>query len=421
MIKKDKIVYTDYIEPVVFRDKAIDINTKRGKRAATKMAHRITEGKERIENVPSSYRNYVNGVLYGSMPTSKAIDKAGRKFAPVIAGAAAAPWLISGGIAAYTNPVTKAIIDGIGTVDGIRNAASKNGVRKTIRLAKEKDYWGAAKSGIGDVFDIAGGLGFVDDAYRYTKGAGKRLAEVVFRMGPAIHMNPSKHIKNQFLNKDALNYILNPYANPNLAYNLPLKYSGNFADISGDVVQPFKGDVIDKFLRKVPVSSNFSHTEVPIELQKYILKNYPNKDIKFIDLGEVYSPITIPEYIHTLKDGDFIKAPGSHSRGGLATTNWDKYLPKDKYLLDPGGYNKYYSRKGNDLIEHGYDIWKFNADDYIKRYLPDLSVEELKKLSLSERIKRNVKRKIYHTGLKFIDEQGVPIIHRWHSTFKDIY
>ena len=91
MVKKDKIVYTDYIEPVVFRDKAININTKRGKRAATRMANRIATGKEKIENVPASYRNYVNGVLYGSLPTSKAIDKAGRNFAPVVAGAAAAP------------------------------------------------------------------------------------------------------------------------------------------------------------------------------------------------------------------------------------------------------------------------------------------------------------------------------------------
>lgn len=409
MAKKDKIVYTDYIEPIVFRDRAIDINTKRGKRAATKMAHRIAKGKERIENVPASYRNYVNGVLYGSMPTTKAIDNAGKKFAPVLAGAAVAPWLISGGIAAYTNPVTKAIIDGIGAVDGIRNAASKNGIRKTVRLAKEKDYWGAAKSGIGDVLDIAGGVGFVDDAYRYTKGAGKRLAEAVVRIGDSA--DSSMFIKDQLFNKNALNYILNPYADPKLAYNLPYKYSGEAAGTTG----AHYGDVVDQYFRKVPVRSNFDSSEIHPELAEYIRKNYKGRNVAYVDLGEV---MDIRPYgsFGDLADGERIYSNATSS--GLGRGSVFNY----KEVLDPGGYNAFSVRQGDDLKHIGYDIWKFNPNDYMSRYNPRAYNLFPKHPKLNMAInKSKLTRVIPKMGLKFIDRMGDPIVYKFTKTTPGYY
>lgn len=406
MSKEDKIVYKDRIKPVVFKSKAININTKKGKRSATRMANRIAEGKERIENVPASYKNYVNGVLYGSMPTSKAIDKAGRKFAPVVVGAAAAPWLISGGIAAYTNPVTKAIIDGIGAVDGIRNAASKNGVRKTIRLAKEGNTIGAIKSGVGDIFDIAGGIGLAGDVYRYGKGAAKRLAEAVVRIGD--QAGKVSYIKNQLLNKDAINYILNPLADPNLAYKLPYKYSGEAPE---GVRNAHYGDVIDQYFRKVKVPNTLSKKDISVGMKNYIETYYPKRDVAYVDLGELAKrPIN---FSVTLRDGEIFK-------DGVSAV----YLRTvDGRALDPGGYNYIATRKGNDLLETGYDIWKFNADDYAKRYPGHMDAEFN---TYDEKIKNFIKKfelskKLPYYGLKFIDKMGSPIVYKFTKTTPGYY
>lgn len=401
MAKKDKIVYTDYIEPIVFRDKAIDINTKRGKQAATRMAYRVAEGKEKIENVPASYRNYVNGVLYGSIPTSKAIDKSGRKFAPVVAGAAVAPWLISGGIAAVANPLVKTTFDIIGSLDGIRNATSNNGVRKTIRLAKEGNVAGSIKSGIGDIFDIAGGIGLAGDIYRYGKGSAKRLAEAIVRIGDTAHNIHS--VKKQLLNKNTLNYVLNPYANPNLAYNLPYRYSG--VSLS---TQAYKGDIVDKYFRKVPIGNSLDKNTIPEGLKNYINKHYKNKDVKYIDLGKVdfvgtenmYTPIVID-----LKDGQSVLLGEKSS--GIEMFDEFNHIPRG--LLDPGGYNALYSRKGDNLIQEGFDIWKFQPDDYRKRY-PN-----------SRNVINNTQDKLIKLGLKFIDSQGSPLVHKFTYKHPNFY
>lgn len=55
-----------------------------------------------------------------------------------------------------SSPFLRVGLDTAGTVDGIRNVFSENGVQKTVRKYKEGDYRGAIKSGFGDVLDIAG-------------------------------------------------------------------------------------------------------------------------------------------------------------------------------------------------------------------------------------------------------------------------
>lgn len=111
------------------------------------------------------YNRYIGG-QFGDY-VSNSISNAGTKLAPVLAGAAAFPFALNLGMAAYANPFVRTALDVIGTIDGVRNFVSDNGVSKTVRLAKEGDTWGAVKSGIGDVFDIAS----IGDLYTGAKTA----------------------------------------------------------------------------------------------------------------------------------------------------------------------------------------------------------------------------------------------------------
>ena len=76
--------------------------------------------------------------------------------------------------ATLNNPYVNAVL----TADGVRNAFSDNGLQKTYRLAKEGNYWGATRSGVGDALDLWGGynmfkkglkLPIVKDIYTSTK------------------------------------------------------------------------------------------------------------------------------------------------------------------------------------------------------------------------------------------------------------
>lgn len=353
-------------------------------------------------NSEEEYNRY-QGEKFGEY-VSNEISKAGTKLAPILVGTAVAPWAISGGIAAYTNPITKSIIDLAGSIDGIKNAASKNGVRKTIRLTKEGNIKGAIKSGIGDVFDIAGGVGLAGDLYKYGKGASKRLAEAVLRIGDQAHI-PSV-VKKQIINKDALNYILNPYANPNLAYNLPYRYSGNSVGSNA-----FKGDIIDQYLRKVPVKSTLSVDDVPIFMKDYISKNYPHKDIAYIDLGELAKGYSGADFTETFTPAIINLTEGQSFKTGARSTGLyaEDGLFFTKDVLDPGGYNAIYTRNGDDLIQTGFDIWKFNADDYLKSHFT---------IKMN---KTKLKNALIKQGLRFIDSQGTPLVHKFTTTIPNFY
>lgn len=73
---------------------------------------------------------------------------------PAAAGTGVLSSILGGAKAIYANPTLRLALDTIGAVDGIRNATSDNGIKKTIDLAQEGDVWGALKSGAGDAFDI---------------------------------------------------------------------------------------------------------------------------------------------------------------------------------------------------------------------------------------------------------------------------
>lgn len=128
--------------------------------------------------------------------TSEGISNAGKKLAPVLAGAAVAPYVISTGAVALANPYVRTALDLIGTVDGVRNAFTENGVKKTIRLAKEGDVKGAVKSGIGDVLDLAG----ISDLARTVSlfNRSNRALHAFNTISPIGYDKPVERFKNWF-------------------------------------------------------------------------------------------------------------------------------------------------------------------------------------------------------------------------------
>lgn len=107
-----------------------------------------------------------------------------------IALGAAGPTIIS----AYSNPFVRTALDVVSGIDGIRNATTDNGIRKTIRLAKKGDTWETIKSGIGDVFDVAGISDLVRIASRFNKT--NRALHAYNTISPEGYDSPMQRFKN---------------------------------------------------------------------------------------------------------------------------------------------------------------------------------------------------------------------------------
>lgn len=114
-----------------------------------------------------------------------AANKVGLGLGAVGLSVAAAPIIGTGigaglnGYAAFqaAHPIIATGIDVAGTVDGIRNFFSGNGVQKTARLIKEGNFGRAALSGVGDAFDIMGTGQFVN--------LGRKIITPAYRAGHA--------------------------------------------------------------------------------------------------------------------------------------------------------------------------------------------------------------------------------------------
>jgi hypothetical protein len=80
------------------------------------------------------------------------------------------------GIQAFrtAHPIISGAIDAGLTIDGVRNALSDNGVKKTINYATEGNWGRAAASGTMDALDLLGGVGLIGNVVkgvRYFKSA----------------------------------------------------------------------------------------------------------------------------------------------------------------------------------------------------------------------------------------------------------
>jgi len=83
------------------------------------------------------------------------------------------------------HPIATGLWDAYWAGDGIaRNLFGDSGVKKTIRLAKEGDTWGALKSGAGDALDLLG----VSDILQL----GTKIANPLYRAGHAyVNISPA--------------------------------------------------------------------------------------------------------------------------------------------------------------------------------------------------------------------------------------
>jgi hypothetical protein len=103
----------------------------------------------------------------------------------------AAPVIVNG-IKAFraTHPIISGAIDTGLTVDGVRNALSDKGVKKTLNYIKDGNWGRAAASGTMDILDLLGGIGLVGDAARYSKKAFNRFLESLIRIGDNFSAKP---------------------------------------------------------------------------------------------------------------------------------------------------------------------------------------------------------------------------------------
>jgi hypothetical protein len=271
----------------------------------------------------------------------------------------------------------------------------------------------------------------------YANGTHKRWAEAVLRMGDAARESGSMaesvlniisgkelypykadgltrkealkkvfdsykdlgHLSKQFLNKNTLRYIFDPKADPNLAYNMPIAYSGEVAGAKapGGRGSAHRGDIIDQFLGKTraPMEERVAIEDLPEDLQKYFREKYPKlKTVRTSDLG---TTSLAPDLEYTYD-----------SNGEMAIGETRKYLDMhasipgktwDEPLIDPGHHYNLYTRTGENTYEgYGRDVYKYNADDFEKAngYGSGL-LAKLKKL-----------------GLGLVDSAGEPIVYKWH-------
>ena len=145
-------------------------------------------------------QTYAQGYLRGAKPMTEKQNEFGYKYAaPALAIAATAPFAVEGlalaspyigsglqsasqflagvsdaamanpYIGKVYNPLTRTLLDTWLSGQGIVDAISDNGIRKTVRLAKEGDAWGAMKSGAVDLMNILGANDFLNVASRFNK------------------------------------------------------------------------------------------------------------------------------------------------------------------------------------------------------------------------------------------------------------
>lgn len=157
-------------------------------------------------------------------------------------------------------------------------------------------------------------------------------------------------------------------------------------------------DMIDAFLYKKPISYKYGHRYVSKgngfdAFDDYISKNYPEKAKDIVVYEHIpdnvrFSKInTVPEKTNKWI-GDEKYTQSTFKQSPLIVRN------ASGFITNVGGHM--IQTADGDFIRAA-DIWKFNPDEYIKRWLPELK-------------KTPIKRFFIKQGLKRVDKLGTPVI-----------
>lgn len=264
-------------------------------------------------------------------------------------------------------------------------------------------------------------------AAQEAKNAAKRTAEVIVRMGDEASIPGS--VRKQLINKESLSYIFNPKASKS-AYNLPFKYSGqNFASHAAPA---HPNDIVDVYFGKsdkltayspdsgtavnIPViTTSRTDSRLPEGARRWLEKNGKD-EVKLLLLGDLpLSPVEVRQIIRRLADNGGSPVSMGGTSGAIKGALGESYI-------DPGGFNRAARRNGNIVEVNDFDIWKFTAPEYEKKYFgPRMLLEDYSGPTKFHRWKKfmedALQRRLKNLGLNFIDKQGTPIVTMWHSDF----
>lgn len=249
---------------------------------------------------------------------------------------------------------------------------------------------------------ILGGIG----SYKYLNNVGRRAVETAMRTsaGQDGIKNNILGLKSLYHNKDLdrakaiSKYILTGKKTGRKGYYNSLAEAEkngdvNFYDGFGNEGNEFGNDLIDAFLYGKEIDPQYGMTLKSVGKDfgthtNYVAEKYPSK-AKNIKVYQT-QPDKIQRNIQVTRTKD--------AEGSIETSTGQYY--------DAGGHQKIYGvdNAGNEYVRHQ-DIWKFNPEDYMKKWAPTLSWW---------------KKPIYRYGLKTVDDYGTPVIARsqWKASGK---
>lgn len=210
-----------------------------------------------------------------------------------------------------------------------------------------------------------------------------RVAEALVRQGDSLS-NP-----REWNVKGMANYILKGKKHPELAYKAGA-YSGEdviSTSTRGAMEEsvasaPHKNDVVDAFFGKGYQMSPSNRTDIPKKMQQYIKKNYPGKDIKVFDIGDVDMPVVNAEDVSRIYDKEFLPLQ-------------QVIMKEGRPIVDVGGYVKGTPKiVGDNVVANNWDIWKFKGKDLRKNNGYGIMGQIVG---------------------DFIDSRGTPLLHTWNN------
>ena len=377
---------------------------------------------EKFHGSQEAARRYAEGYRWGQENVVKPREEAAPVVGAGMAAAFAAPSLISLGAQAAMNPFARAAFDLFGDIDGARNFFSDNGVQKTVRKAGEGDVWGAVKSGIGDVMDLTGIGGTVRKVSNPIRTArnlagtdvGKRMAEVVMRQSSSPFRSLREVIGGRrtwrgtgLLNN--LEFILTGDRSKMHVgdYNGLIGFSSfdgemerNGTDLIGAYLY---GNTLDPRLGTRVYNPDYGvHAG-------YVAERYPGRRIPVYEVGETGTGNAGQIWLDDMQVKALMNGSSVGSHDMIPTKSNQTAINAAGHRLVPttvNGKPGFYQQ----------DIWKFNPDDYMKKWdidHPSLMHDAnspVQKFLL--KTADDVQSYFRRLGVNYIDAAGTPVITR---------